>query len=220
MIRDIFKKLLDAVPSFSLSTAFRDQYDGQGIKGEVFWEMKDSATGEITGGHLKNVVTLDASILLARFIKGTGTAVPYLSEPKFGGYALAVGTGDVAWNPLLPPAATPTQRSLYNELSRKAISSTSFITSSGTISGVPTNVIDLTTIFAEAEAVGALTEMGIIGGDLNTNMAILNPVLPPNGTYDPTVNLVGLDTLVNYLTFPVINKPATATLSWTWRLSF
>jgi len=33
------------------------------------------------------------------------------------------------------------------------------------------------------------------------------------------VNLVGKDTLVNYLTFPVINKPPTSTLSWTWRIT-
>jgi hypothetical protein len=62
--------------------------------------------------------------------------------------------------------------------------------------------------------------MGLLGGDINTNMSITNPILPPNGTYDPTVDMTGKDTLVNYLTFPVINKPATSTLTWVWRLTF
>lgn len=213
---DIFKKASDAVKSKFMSM-YHDKFSR--IKGEVFWSLRDSRTGYTLKGHIKNIVTLDASILLARFMKGTGTAVANTCEPGFGVYALAVGTGDVGWNPLNPPPATNTQRSLYNELSRKAIASTSFITASGTISGVPTNVVDFTTTFAESEAVGPLTEMGLIGGDNSTNMAILNPVLPPNGPYDPTVNVVNKDCLINMLTFPVINKPATSTFSLTWRLS-
>lgn len=220
MLREIFKKVVDRIPSFHAYTILKDRYGSDGIKGEVFWEMRDSTTGAVTKGRLKNVVTLDASVLIARLMKGAATPVAHVSEPNFGCYALAVGTGDVSWNPLNPPPATRTQRSLFNELARKAFASTSFITAEGTVSGVPTNVVDFVTTFTESEAVGAITEMGILGGDVNSNMAIRNPVLPPNGTYDPTVNLVGMDTLVNYLTFPVINKPATSTLSWTWRLTF
>ena len=185
--------------------------------GEVFYELRHQ-NGKIETGHLKNLVVLDASILLARLIKSP--AIAYTSEPKFGVYALAVGTGDIGWDPMNPPPATNTQRSLYNELSRKQIASSNFITSTGTISGVPTKTVDFTTTFSESEAVGALTEMALIGGDLDTNMAIRNPILPPNGSYDPTVNVVGKDILINYLTFPVINKPATSTWSLTWRLSF
>ena len=219
MIRETFKRVIDSMPTFRMSQILRDRYDGRGIKGEVFWEMRDSVTGAVTKGRLKNVVTLDASVLIARLMKGTGTPVAHLSEPSFGIFGLAVGTGDVSWDPLRPPSPTVSQRSLFNELARKAVSSTSFIDGGGAVSGVPTNVVDFITTIAEAEAVGALTEMGLIGGDVDPSMAIRNPVLPPNGTYDPTVNLVGLDTLVNYLTFPVISKPATATLSWTWRIS-
>ena len=51
-------------------------------------------------------------------------------------------------------------------------------------------------------------------------MSIRNPVTPPNGSYDPTVNLTNFETMVNYLTFPVINKGATSTLTIVWRLSF
>jgi len=190
----------------------------RGFSGEVFWEMRCSLTGKVERGHIKNVVTLDASVLVARLMRSAVS--PHVSEPSFGVYALAVGTGDVGWNPQNPPPATNTQRSLFNELGRKAIASSSFIDPDGSISGVPTSVVDFTTVFSESEAVGPIVEMGLVGGDLSTNMGVRSPVLPPNGAYDGTVNLVGLDTLVNYLTFPVINKPPTSTLSWTWRLSF
>lgn len=216
MPRDVFPKLKDG--SHMHSAIGRNTKDVfHGIRGEVFWTLRNSETGEETSGHFKNVVTLDASILVARLLRSSAT--PNVSEPSFGVYALGVGSGDVGWNLQNPPPASNTQRSLYNEIGRKAISSTSFIDSNGSISGVPTNVVDFTTIFSESEAVGPIAEMGLLGGDISTNMGSSNPVLPPNGAYDPTVNLVGMDTLVNYLTFPVINKPPTSTLSWTWRLS-
>lgn len=188
-----------------------------GIKGEIFWELTDSITGETTSGHYNNVVTLDAGILVARLLKST--MVANVSEPKFGIYSLAVGTGDVGWNPMSPPPANNAQRSLFNEIARKAAASSQFIDSNGMVSGVPTNIVDFNFTFSNAEAVGPLTEMGLIGGDLSTNMAVRNPVMPPNGPYDPTANLVGKDSLVNYLTFPVINKPPTSSLSWVWRIT-
>jgi hypothetical protein len=62
--------------------------------------------------------------------------------------------------------------------------------------------------------------MGLLGGNVNPNLAIRNPVSPPNGPYDPTVNLTEFETLLNYLTFGLITKPATSTLGITWRLTF
>jgi len=202
----------------ALSILHEDQY--RCFSGEIFWKMTCSLTGKVTEGHFKNIVTLDASILIARLMNGNGSSVPHQSEPSFGVYALAVGTGDLSWNLQSPPPATNTQRSLWNELDRKAIQSTNFINQNGTISGIPTNIIDYTTTFAESEAVGPIVEMGLLGGDISTNLSIRNPVLPPNGAYDPTVDLVGLDTLLNYKTFNVINKGPTSTLSWTWRLTY
>jgi hypothetical protein len=188
-------------------------------KGEVFWRIHHSVTGELLSeGHAKNIVTLDASILVARLMKSP--PVPNTSEPRFGCYALAVGTGDVGWDLQNPPVATDTQRSLYNEIARKQMQVTEFIDGDGAVSGIPTRVVDFTTTFSESEAVGPLVEMGILGGDVDTNLSITNPILPPNGIYDATVDVVGKDMLVNYLIFPVINKPATSTLAWTWRLSF
>jgi len=216
MSHDIYRKLGDVHPHMNVGRKTNDLY--RGIRGEVFWTLKDSTTGLKTHGHRKNVVTMDASILIARLMRSSAT--PHVSEPSFGVYALAVGTGDVGWNLQNPPPATDTQRSLYSEIGRKAIASASFIDGDGAVSGIPTNVVDFTTTFSESEAVGPIVEMGLIGGDNSTNMGVSSPVLPSNGAYDPTVNLVGLDTLINYLTFPVINKPPTSTLSWVWRLSF
>jgi hypothetical protein len=119
-----------------------------------------------------------------------------------------------------PPAPTDTQRSLYSELARKTFANTQFIDGDGVPTAIPTNVVDFTTTFAEAEAVGPLVEMGLIGGNVDTNLSIKNPVLPPNGPYDPAVDLTTFDTQVNYLTFAVINKPPTSTLTIVWRLTF
>lgn len=218
ILREIFRHAKDRGVQFALKSLGYDEYSRERMSGEVFWTLRDSATGKETRGHHKNIVTLDAGILLATFMKGTGTAVANQCVPSFGIYALGVGTGDVSWDPMSPPPATVTQRSLYNELARKAVAITSFIDENGSISGVRTHIVDFTTTFTESEAVGALTEMGLLGGDIDTSMAVRNPVLPPNGSYDPTVDTSAKDILVNYVTFPAINKPPTSTLSWTWSI--
>src|ERR1700735_1610563 len=119
-IRQMFKKMKDQVPSFSLRSSTEERFNSL-IRGEIFWELRDGATGQLQdSGHFKNVVTLDASILLARFLKFT-TVIPHSSEPSFGVFALAMGTGDVGWDTSAPPIATNTQRSLFNEIARKQI---------------------------------------------------------------------------------------------------
>ena len=210
--KETFKPMLAGVSSSYQETRC-DTFHS--LQGEVSWELRD--LDDVKTGHMKNMVTLDAGILLARLLRGTG--IIHQSEPSWGSYVLAVGTGDIGWDPLAPPGPTNTQRSLFNELARKTFSSADFITSGGSISGVPTNIIDLTAIFAPGEATGPWMEMGILGGDVDPVLANRNPVLPPNGIYDPTVDLVGKDTLVNYISFPVISKSPTSTLSWTWRLT-
>jgi hypothetical protein len=218
MLRDQFQKFTNTAPSLAMLSLMQENFSRK-MKGEVFWKLEDKLTGKITEGKINNVVTLDASILIARLLKTAASPIAHQSEPNFGILALAVGTGYVSWDLQDPPPPTITQRSLWNELGRKQIQSAQFVTSLGVPSGVPTNIIDLTTTFSESEAVGPITEMGLIGGDINTNMAIRNPVLPPNGPYDPTINLVGLDTLANYTTFAVVNKPNSSTLSYTWRFT-
>jgi len=186
--------------------------EGYYIRGDVSIKLQDAATGEETSYELRNLVVLDASILIARLLKNS-------QEPPHGIFALAIGTGDVGWNPMSPPAATNTQRALFSELTRKTFANTQFIDSGGLPASIPTKVVDYTTTFAQSEAVGPLVEMGLIGGNISSNLAVKNPVSPPNGSYDPTVDLTTKETMINYLTFPVINKPATSTMTIVWRLT-
>lgn len=203
----------------SIGTAFAvrsaDDFKGDGyfIRGDVFMTLRDGATGVIQDKREKrNLIVLDASILVARLLKDN-------TEPPKGIFALAVGTGDVGWDLQDPPAPTNTQRALYSEITRKTFSTTQFVDGDGIPVAYPTNVVDYTTIFTESEAVGPLVEMGLIGGNIDSNLSIQNPVSPPNGAYDPTVDLTQYETLVNFLTFLVVNKPATSTLEITWRLT-
>jgi hypothetical protein len=187
------------------------------LQGEVFWTLLDH-NGEVIGsGKKKNVVTLDAGILLASFMRGT--SVVNTSAPKWGIRALAVGVGKAGWDPMSPPPAEPTQHSLYGEIARKVVASAKFIDPSGNDSTIPTNVVDFSFTFGASEAVGPLVEMGLIGGDLDgNNMYVRNPITPPNS--DTPVDIQGKDVLCNYLTFPVINKAPGNVLNWTWRLTF
>lgn len=184
------------------------------IRGDVFIKMHDGATGELQyEWEKRNLIVKDASILIARLMKDN-------QEPPHGCFCLAVGTGDTGWNPMAPPAPTNTQRALYAEITRKTFAVTQFIDGGGLPVAYPTNIVDFTCTYTEAEAVGPLVEMGIIGGNVSSNLSIKNPVSPPNGPYNPTVDLTTKETLVNYLTFAVINKPATSTLTIVWRLTF
>lgn len=184
------------------------------IRGDVFLTLRDGATGEVQEERtLRNLVVKDASILIARLMKNS-------LEPPHGIFALAVGTGDTGWDLQNPPAPTVTQRALYSELSRKTFAGTSFIDGSGNVTSIPTNVVDFTTTFAESEAVGPIVEMGLVGGNVSSNLNVRNPVSPANGSYNATVDMTTFDTLVNYLTFKVLNKPATSTLTIVWRLTF
>jgi hypothetical protein len=184
----------------------------RGIRGDVLITMRDGGTGKTQlERELHNLVVLDASILIARLMKDN-------HEPAHGILALAVGTGDSNWNLQSPPAPTTTQRALYSELARKTFSTTQFVDGLGVPTTIPTHVVDFTTTFAESEAVGPLVEMALLGGNISSNMAAPNRV--PSGPYDPTVDLTQYDTMINSLRFAVINKPATSTLTITWRLTF
>jgi hypothetical protein len=196
----------------AVTSRIKDDY--RYIRGDVFLTVRNATTGEVEQTWEKrNLIVSDASILVARLMKDP-------LEPPQGIFALAVGSGDTGWDPMNPPAATVTQRALYAEITRKVFAETVFVDSLGTPVSYPTNVVDFRTVYTESEAVGPLVEMGLIGGNISTNLSTKNPVSPPNGTYDPTVDLTTRETLVNYLTFPVINKPATSTLELTWRLTF
>ena len=181
-------------------------------KGQFIIEMHDAKTGVLLESRvLNNVITLDAGIQAARLFKDN-------VEPSNGANMLAIGSG--ALGPLLSPdAPDPAQRKLNAEIERKAFSTTLFRDASGNAVSIPTNVVDFTTTYGEAEAVGPLNEMGILS-TISNNAAIKNPNPDTWPTRDLTVDLTQYDVLINYLTFSVITKPSTAILTITWRLSF
>lgn len=161
----------------------------------------------------KNVITNDASILVARLIKDP-------TEPSAGAFALAVGTGDSGWNLQSVPAASATQGSLYAEISRKQFSSIDFISSGGTVSAIPTNILDFTTTFSTSEAVGALVEMGIVCAPVDTVAPLTATPIPQGSWGSSSVDRRNYDTFLNVRNFNVINKPGTMTLSFSWRVTF
>jgi hypothetical protein len=202
----------DRAPAFAVVSVNSEDLR-YSIRGDVSITLRDASTGQVQlEQQLPNIVVKDASILIARLMKNN-------KENGLSGIvALAVGSGDSGWNLQNPPIATTSQRALVSERARKTFSDTQFIDGAGLPANRPTNVVDFTTTFAESEAVGPLVEMALLGGNISTNMSERKPV--PQGAYDPTVNLTNYDTMVNSLRFPVINKPATSTLTITWRLTF
>jgi len=153
-----------------------------------------------------NIYTLDGGILAAMLFSGL-TRAPNV---------LAVGTG-ASGSSSSPDSPDARQRKLNTELTRKEFASTVFRDSTGAISAVPTNVLDFTTVFESGEAVGALNEMGIVSA---INVSAINAPADNFPDRDTSTDLTSLDVLVNYLPFPVINKPSGATLAITWRLTF
>ena len=183
-----------------------------GAKGEVFFLVEDAASGEVLfQDRRENLITLDASILAAMLFRDP-------QSRNFGANMLAVGTG--ATGALLSPdAPDPKQRRLNAEIARKPFSSTVFRDGSGNAVAIPTNIVDFTCTFDEGEAVGPLNEMGIFSTESgNPLIKNLNPNIFP--IRDTTVDVSGLDILMNYLTFAVLSIPATARFTITWRITF
>ena len=216
-LNEIFRR---ATSTFRVQMAHLLREDmHRSLKGEVFMVLRDGATGTVQDRrHIQNLVVRDASILVARLLKDNQ------ETNLHGAFVLAVGTGDTGWDLMNPPAPTDTQRALYSELTRKRFAQTDFVDPGGLPVGYPTNVVDYTTTFSESEAVGPLVEMALLGGNISTNMSVRNPVPTPYGpnsalAYDAAHNLTMWETELNYLTFPVVNKPATSTLTITWRLT-
>lgn len=194
---------------FGMGIAFSESY--LGARGEFFVEMTDKDGNTTISFSKKNVITYDAGILAARLCKNP-------AEPAHGFNMLAVGTGATG-NILSPDAPDRRQRKLNSEIERKGFSSSTFRNVSGVAVGYPTNIVDFTTIFGPSEAIGPLTEMGIVS-TISDNPSILNPNPNSFPTRDTTIDISIYDVLCNYLTFPVISKPAGSNLTITWRITF
>lgn len=181
------------------------------IKGQVYGVITHADGTEEQVLNKNNIYTLDGGVLASMLFAG---------ELGVGGVTmLAVGTGATGLASA-PDVADNRQRKLNSEIARKPFSSIVYRNATtGEVSNIPTNILDLTTVFTETEASGAgLTEMGLLS-TLSQNVAESTPttdVFPTRSSLD----LRSYDRLINYLTFPVIHKPQGAVLALTWRLTF
>jgi hypothetical protein len=161
-------------------------------KGELFLFLKENGK-LIKTYHHSNIIVNTASIMIARLLKDN-------SEPTAGISFLGVGSGNDGWDPFDPPAPTTSQTLLENEFYRKNISTSTFVDpQTAEPTTVPTNIVDYATTFSESEAVGPIMELALFGGEATTT----------NNT----------GTMINWRTFPVINKTNAMTLTIIFRIT-
>lgn len=190
------------------------------VKGDVLGTLTYEDGREEIVIDKSNIYTLDGGIFAAILFSnnlGNGNA-RFVDR-------LAVGTG-ASGSQQSPDIPDYQQRAINAPIFKKTFSSVVYRKSDGSLSvdgngdPIPTNIVDFTTTFESAEAVGALTEMGLISSANNlTTTFVNNPNNFPQDR-DYTEVVTDYDVLVNYLTFPVINKPNGAILAITWRLTF
>lgn len=185
---------------------------GVRVRGDVKIEFINGEERELVL-EKTNIYTLDGGVLAGMLFSGVSRPINML--------AVGIGASGLSNS---PDIADNRQRRLNSELERKTFSSVVYRDTQGQVSVVPTNVVDFTTVFENTEAVGALTEMGLLS-TVDANPVNTNPLQDGNGlvvfpSRDTTLDLGNFDVLVNYLTFPVINKPSGSVLAITWRLTF
>ena len=194
--------------------AFRARYTEHiySPKGHVTIHMTCTKTGKVLHhSEQDNLVMLDAGLLLARLCKDS-------SEPPFGINMLAVGTGATGAI-FSPDAPTDVSRKLHNELARKSFSTVTFRDANGAAVAYPTNVVDFTATFGEAEAVGPWNEMGLMS-TVSASEATQNLHADNYPTRTLATTVVGKDILLNRITFAPLSKPSQAQMTITWRLTF
>lgn len=140
-----------------------------------------------------NIIVNTSSILIARLLKDP-------TEPSGGITYLAVGSGNSSWDAFDPPAPTTSQALLENEFYRKSISKSTFVDpQTGEPTTNKTNIVDYATSLSESEAVGAILELALFGGEATS-----------------TINT---GTMINWRTFGVINKTNAMTLTVIFRIT-
>ena len=190
------------------------------VKGDVFATLSFPDGSEEIVVDKSNIYTLDGGIFASILFSNNAGA----GNARFVNM-LAVGTG-ASGSQQSPDIPDYQQRALNVPLYKKTFSSVVYRKADGSLSvdgnsnPIPTNIVDFTTTFESAEAVGALTEMGLISSVNDTPTGFVSN--PNNFPQDRDVSEVvtNYDTLINYITFPVINKPNGAILAITWRLTF
>lgn len=123
-----------------------------------------------------NLVVDSCSKLIACLIKG--------QSGYSGATYWAVGSGSGSWNDASPPSPSSADAQLLVETMRKQIQPANivFLDASNVVTATPTNKIQITVTFLEAEANGALREFAIFGGNatatLNSGIIINRKIHP------------------------------------------
>jgi hypothetical protein len=190
MFQEHFEKKLKQILRITFGWVLEEE--PKHLKGELFLFLKQD--GKIIKTiHQSNIIVNTASILIARLLKDN-------TEPNAGISFLGVGSGNEMWDPFDPPAPTTSQTLLENEFFRKNISTSTFVdpqTAEPTTNH--TNIVDYATTFSEAEAVGPIMELSLFGGEASST--------------------IDTGTMVNWRTFPVINKTNAMTLTIIFRIT-
>lgn len=143
--------------------------------------------------HVKNLIVNKASRFMAKRMRP--------SESWGGGIQyLEVGTGVGTGTTQVPQKESVDQEKLRQALIRKKITSWTYVDADGKPTATETNVLQLSTTFDKTEAVGAIVEMGLFGGDATDEL--------------------GSGYMFNYKTFPVWNKAEGMSLTIVWKLTF
>jgi hypothetical protein len=198
---EILKKFKNRIPRCLLGFSLKESESTRSLKGHL--TIKAFENGKLVHSYAhSNIIVNTASILISRLLKDPGEAGSGISY-------LAVGTGDRrpvsegGWNLQDPPAPTTSANFLVGESFRKGIgiNDTSFIDpETGDPTSTATNIVDYSITFNEAEAVGPIVEMGLFGGSgANSNS--------------------NTGTMMNWRTFPVINKTNSMTLTVIFRIT-
>lgn len=190
MFKEFLSKKLHQL--FHMLTGIRYEENAKKLKGELFLFLRENGK-LIKTIHQKNVIVNTASVLIARLLKDN-------TEPPTGISFLAVGSGNDAWDPFNPPAPTTSQTLLESEMFRTSISASTFVDpQTAEPTSVFTNIVDYATTFSESQAVGPIMELALFGGDATST--------PNTGT------------MINWRTFPVINKTNAMTLTIIFRIT-
>jgi hypothetical protein len=178
-----------------ISTKSKMKEDTKELRGTLTIKVYDMFDGGklIHTYHQSNIIVNTASILIARLLKNN-------QEPQNGISFLAIGSGSGSWNLFDPPAPTTSQINLENEFYRKAIDTSTFV---HPVTGEPTsaytNIVDYAVTLGEGEAVGPIVELSLFGGDATSEL--------------------NSGTMLNWRTFPVINKTSTMSVSIIFRIT-
>lgn len=171
------------------------------FKGHV-WAVMEHDDGRVEKFDLgENIVVATASVMVARLLADK-------TDIDWGLKYLALGSGQSVWDTTGTPPATTSDTKIVNEIARKTFMSVSFIDPvTGAVSADPTHIVDYTAKFEQTEAVGPIRSLGLVSGDCGPI-----PVDYANGGRNT-------DTYFNARNCAVIHKPATSSITFTWRIT-